>query len=212
VNEIGLKAAGFDSFEHFVYNWHDRIVAQLRRLKADSRDLEDLRQEVYFRIIKTGHLEKFDPLKGSFQTHIYRVSQSVAVNRHKRRFTRPLDMADSLVESSEGEGHDFRKVKVLELLLVGEASSMESLHICREDLSKVRDLLSTGYVWSKKTHSTAVSHFGPDVHNTLWQVAVWLFIDGWKVSDLAEALGVRHGSVSNWKSRVIKKSGEVRAA
>lgn len=214
MGNIGLQAAGFSSYEDFVYNWHDRIGSQLIKLGVKYQDIDDRRQEVYFRIFKTGHLEKFDPSLSNFPSHIYVVCQSVSVNAWNRAQRRPLDLSISLVESMkepEGFFHDFRSVRILELMVM-EQSSYEEVMDARAKLEDLEKELRKGYLWSKKTQRIAVAKFGIEVENNLWQMAVWLYIDGWRVTDLADCLDVRHGSVSNWKKRLTESSRKILAA
>lgn len=203
----GLAAAGFRDVNGFVGAWNDRIGNQLLKLGVPYNELDDRRQEVYVRIIQTGHLEKYDPERSNFPTHIFQVCKSVAVNAWRQKSKRPLDMADSLIEAtgSNWDESDLRRVKVLELLLV-DSVDMDSRIDATEQLEFLRAGLSEGYLWSRKTQESAIRVFGDEAQNNLWQVALWLYVDGHKVTDLADMLGVRHGSVSNWKRRIIEKA------
>jgi len=212
MGERGLVAAGYRDEEHFILEWHDRIGYQLRRLKVPLDEIDDRRQEVYVRMWQTGHLGKYNPDITSFPYHVFTVCRSVAVNAWKRKQKRALDLATySFIEASPADAMtkvEFRSVKILELMSNG-APSIEDCTAAKNQLAILKKGLSEGYVWSRKTQATAEKAFGPDTKNTLWQVAVWLFVDGHRVGDLAIALGVQHGSVSNWKRRVSVKSKEI---
>lgn len=197
---VGYEAAGLKDFEDFVAKWDGRIRSQLIKLGARGDSLEDLKQEVYLRIVRTGHIEKYDSTRARFPSHIFAVSRSVVVNSWRTAKRRPLDLSYSLVETM-GDEEEMRGVRVLELLLADQEDP-DARGDATQKLARLESVLRTGYLWSRKTQVTALKCFGAGCENNLWQVAVWLFVEGHTVGALAAQLGVSHGSVSNWKSRV----------
>lgn len=81
------------SFEALVHEYDYYIEATLQRFargRIRPDDMPDLKQAVYLRLLEHQVLDRYDPSKGAFQTLLFFVVQSVAVNTFYRDQRRPL--------------------------------------------------------------------------------------------------------------------------
>jgi RNA polymerase sigma-70 factor (ECF subfamily) len=109
-----LAAGDFDAFEVLLRRWDDRVGRVLSRLVAVREDVEDLRQEVFMRVLT--HSTRYRP-RGAFSTWIYRIVINLARDAARRR-RRVLPLGNH--EPADGNGAPL------------EASSSRELAACVE--------------------------------------------------------------------------------
>ena len=107
--EMGLpfygRTGGWFANESGMEKW---IEAMLRSLGEYSyHRIEELRQEVLYKIILTGHVEKFNPIITSWKHFIYTVVKTTRASYYARRSTRILAQAQSMggsgIHTEDGE-------------------------------------------------------------------------------------------------------------
>jgi len=185
---------------------NNRIRSCLIRLRCPSHELEDKMQDVWVKMIRSGHMAKFDEVKGSIGNHVFVVCRSVCYNHFRDSSKRTYGDFNQmpLLETAPEEENGLRGIKVLELMDLDPTNTASSRLEMSEALKKIRTKLSQRHLWSKSTNVTAIESFGMAVENNLWQLALWLHIDGLTVEEVADNLKVSVGSVRNWSSRLKK--------
>jgi hypothetical protein len=127
----------------FVKEWSPRVRSTLMRLGIRETELlNDLEQDVYYRMIVNCTLEIYDPTLGaSFSTHVYQVIRTIALNYHRAKVRNPLTMAESIEIASGGEEQEFLHPEVAKLCVSteeGMTSTNEFLDLLYKELAKER--------------------------------------------------------------------------
>jgi len=88
--------------------WVESIVRRVCR--KSIQDQEDLVQDVLYKLHKTNHIEKYNPLKASFQRHLFWAFKTTNISRYNRRIRDALTKSISFsgdIEDSPLEFSDF---------------------------------------------------------------------------------------------------------
>lgn len=183
----------------FVKKWSPRVRSTLRRFGIRNNDLlNDLEQEIYFRMITNRTLEVYDPAKSQFSTHIYQVIRTIALN-YKRASTRdPVSCGEPLMMHGEGDD-EFLHPEVAKNLTTEDKEGkpvdefMERLY---KELGKVPS-------WSSGSkHGRSVKSL---------TVVCRLIQQGYKPKEIAKVFNVGESSVSAWMERIRQIAYDLKA-
>lgn len=134
------------SYVEFVKQW-DKKIEKIIRSYGLMEDIEDLKQEIYLRILENDGLANYDPTRGAFSTYIYAVVVMKVRNaRTKRRrelglmpFT--MESKDFIDGEDDSNGHRQRDRTELNSLIVrGELNPQRRTEI-KLQIEKVLDVL-----------------------------------------------------------------------
>lgn len=204
-------------YEVFTRVYSDRIAASVRSKGVrDPALVEELTQQIVVRIFEKDHLDKYDPKRSRFSTHIFTVINSIVVNSWRRKRTDPLGEAASIQPVLE---QDARGV-VFECFLKDEATVDPAVSLMRQTVLQELELrMSERHLWSSPVQKRAVRKMPAlKVKNTLWQVFTWLYLcetlpfgapSTPREESIARFLEVTTGSVTNWKRRIREVSVEI---
>lgn len=204
-------------FNVFARSYTSRISASVRsRGVRDSNQVEELTQQILVRIYEKNHLDKYDPHRSKFSTHVFTVINSVVVNSWRRKRTDPLGEAASIQPVAERETRDVLRETVLKDDTVKDPEHSLMREVVLDEL-KLR--MSERHLWSGPVQKRAVRKLPKEnVQNTLWQVFRWLYLDeelsfqrmgDTKEDAIANLLEVTTGSVTNWKRKIRETAEEV---
>jgi len=204
--------------EVFCTNYYDRIVATLRSRGIYDRELlKVMSQDIMLRILDKDHLEKYDPKRSRFSTHVYTVINSIYINRFRRRRTDPMSDASAILP---GDGSPEIRSPPGTLFygrLPSKDRGTEHSILTVEVVEALELNMRTGYLWSGPVQKRAVRK-DASVENNLWQVFSWLYLEDphfctrdikERDKDIADFLGVTTGSVTNWKRRIREQASQV---
>ena len=104
--QLLVRLAGGDqsAFREFVDRWDSRLARVLRRLTPRRGDVDDLKQEVFLRVLRSSH--RFRPT-GSSSAWVYQIAVNLArdaARRHRVTTELPLDVADRDRDTSPYSG------------------------------------------------------------------------------------------------------------
>lgn len=123
------------TYEEFIKIW-DKKIEKIIRSYGLLEEVQDLKQEIYLRILENNGLANYDPTRGAFSTYIYAVVVMKVRNaRTKRRkelglmpFT--LEAKDFLDGEEEGNGHRHRdRTELNSLIAKGELNPQRRTEI-----------------------------------------------------------------------------------
>ena len=182
----------------FVQVWSPRVRATLRKfgIREDSL-LDDLEQDVYFRMIDKKTLEVYDPDKGSFVTHIYQVIRTIALNYHRAKLHDPVSKSEHLMMYGQGD-EEFLHPEVAKILVTDQPNAT----VVDEFLEKLYTELARVPAWktSSRNGSTIKS----------LTMVCQLLHQGFKPREIASIFRVGPSSVSVWMDRIRKIAVRVR--
>jgi len=119
----------------FVNRYRPAMVGYFRGHGADPEDAEDLAQEVFLNIVRSGVLSKVSPEKGRFRSLLLAIAKHVAANeiRARKRLKRgggrvlvPID-PEELPQPTSEEEEEFDRAWVRQLM-ASALSDLESAH------------------------------------------------------------------------------------
>jgi Mn-dependent DtxR family transcriptional regulator len=134
------------TLDEFIFGWDGWIDGAIEKVSKGNvlrgtPIAEDVKQQVYYRIIQQGHIEKFDVSKGSFSHHIYRVVLHVMSNMWDKNTRTPTANAIPVVESV-GDDQELQGVLVLDRFEALQEESHARLIETREMLDKFEDFVA----------------------------------------------------------------------
>lgn len=181
----------------FVKIWGPRVVATLRRLGVRNGELlKDLEQEVYVRMMEKGTLECFDPVKGSFVTHVFQVIRTIAYNYHRASKKDIINIAESIEMRGEGD-EEFLHPEVAKLIVEAEDTGPieEFLELLYKELDKFEP-------WrSKSAHGETIKSLS---------MVCQLLMRGYKPKEIAHIFRVGPSSVSVWRKKIYDVACKIR--
>lgn len=104
---IGRMAAGDrgEPLERLIDRYGGPLFGFGKRLLKDTGMAEELVQDTFVRLWRSA--DRFDPARGSARTWIYSIARNSAIDLHRRRAARPLDLDDpELAAFGIEEPHD----------------------------------------------------------------------------------------------------------
>ena len=87
------------TFDQLVEHYDHYITQIIRRVSHGTlraEDAEELKQEVYVRLLRINALEAYRPERAAFTTYLFRVIQSIVSNHFTSRHRNPLQSAQGL--------------------------------------------------------------------------------------------------------------------
>lgn len=94
---LAFQAGDESAFERIVELYQNQVFSLLRRLLGSSASLEDLAQETFVRLFRSG--ERYQP-QGRLMTYLYRITYNLALNHIRDEGRRPTS---SSPRNAEGD-------------------------------------------------------------------------------------------------------------
>jgi RNA polymerase sigma factor (sigma-70 family) len=172
------------AWEEFVEIYEPLIHRLARHSGLQGADAEDLAQEVFRAVASAIGRWDPDPGRGSFRGWLFRVVRNLIINLLESRKRNPRGSGDEKVE---------------ELLRQQPAPDASATVLFEEEYGRQLFRWAIGRVRGE---------FGESTWQAFWRTAV----EGQKPADVADALGVRVGSVYVYRNRVTSRLRSVIAA
>lgn len=165
-------------------------------------ELENLRYDVFLRILEKDLLKSYDPAKANFGGVIFFVTRTIVVNHLSKKERNPLTglHGGSLIESSDvGETQVWEPgTYSLDRLFVQDHGPEKEL-----DAQKLYSRLLD---WARKMEAAPQS-----LRDRSLRTLLLLMREGSTTQECAESLGVTASTVANWKGILKKKAEEFSA-
>jgi DNA-directed RNA polymerase specialized sigma24 family protein len=194
-----------ESFDDFYRQYDEYIESAIRKISRGyvrPDDLEDLRQQIYFRIVESDYLNRSRRLiqergEGSFTTYLFALIRSVLSNRFDKNTRNPLNMAIGVIESAPEDG-----LETAALVLETYSEFVE------EDFGRAFE--NKDYLDRFENYVSSVSEpWGPPIqfedgssHRKSLLLVFQLMRKNWEPPEIAKALHVTPGSVFGYIKKI----------
>lgn len=200
-----------DTFEEFYAEYDgyiESVIHKMSRGHVRPDDIEDLKQQIYFRIVEKDYLNLArtriqERGEGSWTTYLFQLCRSVLVNRYDKNTRNPLNMAIGVIESAP-EGETEVQALVLETFSDLMTESFEDDEVRRDYLDRFEQFIA----------ERGRAPWGPPIqfpdgssHRKSLQLVFRLLRRDWEAKEIAKVLGVTNGSVFGYINK-IKALGE----
>lgn len=186
------------TFDEFFDQYDEYIESSIRKISRGyvrADDIEDLKQQIYFRIVEKDYLTLartriLERGEGSWTTYLFALIRSVLANRFDKNTRNPLNMAIGVVETAP-EGEMVTSALVLEthidMVVEGFEASMET----KDFLDKFESYVSeVSEPWGPPIQFPDGSS-----HRKSLRLVFRLLRQDWQPPEIAKALHVTNGSV-----------------
>ena len=178
---VRLQGHSSDAWAEFLEIYERAILNYAQSRGLQDADARDVTQEVLAAV--TRKIESWDPdtSRGTFRGWLFRAARNIAVDRIAKQSKQAIASGDTRVAQMLSEAPD-----------INENES---------------DVFRAEY--RRKVFHWAAEKIRPEVKTTSWQ-SFWLTsVDGQKVEDVAQQLGMSVGSVYAAKFRIVSKIREI---
>lgn len=200
--------ATFDEFYRDYDEYIESCIRKISRGYVRPDDIEDLKQQIYHRIIEKDYLNLSrtrieERGEGSFTTYLFALVRSVLANRYDKNTRNPLNMAIGVIETAP-EGREETAALVLETYSDLVEEGFEESTVRRDFLDKFESFIGA----QSEPWGPPIQFPDGSSHRKSLQLVFRLLRQDWQPPEIAKALHVTNGSVFGYIKK-IKALGEL---
>lgn len=204
--------ATFDEFYQEYDEYVESCIRKISRGYVRPDDIEDLKQQIYYRIIEKDYLNLSrtritERGEGSFTTYLFALIRSVLANRFDKNTRNPLNMAIGVIETAP-EGNEETAALVLETFTDLVEDGFEESTVRRDFLDKFETFIAA----QSEPWGPPIQFPDGSSHRKSLQLVFQLLRRDWQPPEIAQALHVTNGSVFGYIKKIKALGGQFEPA
>jgi DNA-directed RNA polymerase specialized sigma24 family protein len=206
-SQVREVPASFDAFYNEYDEYVESAIRKISRGYVRPDDVEDLKQQIYFRIVEKDYLTLAakriqERGEGSFTTYLFALIRSVLSNRFDKNTRNPLNMAIGVIETAP-EGREETAALVLETYQDMVEEGFEDQMVISDYLDAFENFIGQ----MSEPWGPPIQFPDGSSHRKSLQLVYRLLRQDWLPPEIAKVLHVTNGSVFGYVKK-LKALGE----